>query len=403
MVNSYQPIEDKKRTVIVDILRGWALLGVVLGNYIDYSYIGIPIPTNTKSVFCEILNGINQLFFVAKSWTLLSVLFGYGFAVLINNVTSKGKNPVAFFAWRMFILFILAFINSAFWWGDILKDYAFLGLVLLMFYKCSAKTIRIMFCVLLLAIPFLAAYFNTIKIELPDVITDPKYLVLYHSTNLIDVFKFNLFGTFYGEMINVTYASTVHLVMFTCMLMGFYAQKIDFFNRLTTFKKQLKHTLFISFFIPVIIGLLYAFVIDRKAQYATYFTLWNWLIISTMIFIATSICLFYCNNKLKKFFNYLRFAGKMTLSNYIVQNILSTLIFSGVGLKLYNTMPFWFYFILAVIVFIIQLFISKWWLTKYNYGPAEWLWRVLSYRKSFPFKKVEPQLITNDLEVKTTE
>jgi uncharacterized protein len=44
---------------------------------------------------------------------------------------------------------------------------------------------------------------------------------------------------------------------------------------------------------------------------------------------------------------------------------------------------------LAISVFIIQLFISKWWLSKFNYGPVEWLWRVMSYGEVFPFKKVE--------------
>jgi uncharacterized protein len=108
-----------------------------------------------------------------------------------------------------------------------------------------------------------------------------------------------------------------------------------------------------------------------------------------MLFIASGICLLYCNDKLKTIFNYFRVLGKMTLTNYMAQNILATFVFSGIGLKIYNTLPYWFYFLLAVSVFIIQLFISKWWLSKYNYGPLEWLWRVLSYRKVFPFKKTE--------------
>jgi uncharacterized protein len=85
----------------------------------------------------------------------------------------------------------------------------------------------------------------------------------------------------------------------------------------------------------------------------------------------------------------------------MAQNILATFVFSGIGLKIYNTLPYWFYFLMAVSVFIIQLFISKWWLSKYNYGPLEWLWRVLSYRELFPFKKAEKsslpvEAISND-------
>ncbi len=241
MSNSFQPIEENKRTAIVDILRGWALLGVVIGNYVDYIYIGLSTLTIPNSPLSNVLKEITRYFFAAKSWTLLSILFGYGFAILIQNVASKGKNPVGFFAWRMLILFVLAFLNSAFWLGDILKDYAFLGLLLLLFYKSSAKNI-IRTCVLLfLLTPFIHAFVNTITITLPDVYTDPKYQQLYHSGNLLDVFKFNLLGTYYGEILLLNYAITVHVVMFACMLLGFYAQKINFFNRLYELKKQEHH------------------------------------------------------------------------------------------------------------------------------------------------------------------
>jgi uncharacterized protein len=389
MSNSFQPIEENKRTAIVDILRGWALLGVVIGNYIDFIYIGLSTLTIPNSPLSNVLKEITRYFFAAKSWTLLSILFGYGFAILINNVASKGKNPVSFFCWRMICLFILSFINSAFWLGDILKDYAFLGLLLLLFYKSSAKTIIRTSILLFLLTPFIHAFINTITITLPDVNTDPKYLQLYHSGNLLDVFKFNLLGTYYGEILLLNYAITVHIVMFACMLLGFYAQKINFFNRLHELKKQLKRTFFISLAIAVPLGVFFKIATINKASFLTYFNPVFWLIISTMLFIASGLCLLYINNKLKTVFSYFRVCGKMTLTNYMVQNILALFIFSGVGLNLSNSMPYWFYFVLAVSVFIIQLFVSKWWLSKFNYGPVEWLWRVMSYRNLFPFKKTE--------------
>ena len=57
----------------------------------------------------------------------IELLFGYGFAVLMNNVKEKGQRLWSFMG-RMFWLFILATVNSALFFGDILKDYAFLGL-----------------------------------------------------------------------------------------------------------------------------------------------------------------------------------------------------------------------------------------------------------------------------------
>ncbi|QKJ61909.1 DUF418 domain-containing protein [Flavobacterium sp. M31R6] len=396
MNNTYKPIEDNKRTTIVDILRGWALLGVVIGNYVDYKFIGLPSDSNAKNIVTTILGNIHQYVFAAKSWTLLSVLFGYGFAVLIQNVESKGKNPVGFFAWRMLILFVLAFVNSAIWLGDILKDYAFLGLILLLFYKCSAKTILRVSLFLLLTIPLISGYVNTLKYVVPDVYSDPKHLQLYHSSNWFDVFEYNLLGTYYGQMLNLTYAITVHIMMFTCMLLGFYAQKTDFFTRLPELKKTLKKTFFISLAIALLLISVFEIVFSKDLVFPTYFRPGYWLVLSTMFSIATGICILYNHNKLQTLFAYFRLSGKMTLTNYVVQNLLATVIFSGIGLKLYNTMPFWFYYILAVSVFIIQLFVSKWWLSKFNYGPVEWLWRVLSYKQLFAFKKIATESIPKE-------
>jgi len=393
MTNSIQPIQEDKRTAIVDILRGWALLGVVIGNYVDFRYIGLESSILKKGIFSEIISYFNLYFFSAKSWTLLSILFGYGFAVLINNVADKGKNPVSFFCWRMFILFVFAFINSAFWLGDILKDYAFLGLLLLFFYRSSSRTILITCGILLLTVPFVNAYIHSIKQTLPDVQSTAKYLKLFYSDNWLDVFQFNLLGTYYQEMINLGYAVTVHVVMFALMLLGFYAQKINFFNRLPEFKKLLKRTVVTTLVLAIISGVLFEIAIKQKVGF-TYFHPVFWIIINTMVCILSSICLLYINGKLKTIFSYFRVSGKMTLTNYLMQNILATFLFSGIGFKIYNTLPYWFYFFLAVFVFIIQLFLSKWWLSKYNYGPVEWLWRILSYRKMFPLKKAAQDEIT---------
>jgi uncharacterized protein len=393
MTNSYYPVEQSKRTAIVDILRGWAILGVAIGNYLDFLYIGIEKELK-HNAFSETLQFINRYLFAAKSWTLLTLLFGYGFAILINNVASKGKNPVAFFAWRMFLLFILAFINSAFWLGDILKDYAFLGLVLLLFYRCSTKTLAIISAVIILTVPFVMAYVNGLKIEHPAIATNPEYLKLYHSGNWIDFFRFNLLASFYEQIIIPGYAITAHYVMLGCMLFGFMLQKLNFFNRLTELKRLLKSVCIISLAVAALIGIGFNIAIIYKAPLLKIFHPLYWLVLSTMIFISSGICLLYNNGKLKTVFSYFSAGGKMTLTNYMSQNILAGIIFSGIGFGIADSMPYWFYFLFAVFIFIIQLFISKWWLSKYNYGPIEWLWRSASYREWVPFKKTKPDATT---------
>jgi uncharacterized protein len=103
------PIQPIQRTPIVDILSGWALLGVVLMNYQDYYNLGIDLKSFKPDTLTGVLMVITNILFSSKSWTLLSFLFGYGFGALMQNATEKGINPTAFFTKRMFWLLILAF------------------------------------------------------------------------------------------------------------------------------------------------------------------------------------------------------------------------------------------------------------------------------------------------------
>ena len=90
---------------------------------------------------------------------------------------------------------------------------------------------------------------------------------------------------------------------------------------------------------------------------------------------------------MQRFFNSVQAMGKMTLTNYMMQSILAPFIFLNVGLGIFNTKPFWFYILVALLVFIIQIGLSKWWLSRYQFGPVEWIWRQLSYGKRFPIRK----------------
>src|SRR5207237_489875 len=160
----------------------------------------------------------------AKSWSMLSFLFGYGFAVLMYNVFNKGVNGYVFFSRRMFWLFVLALINSAFFWGDILKDYAVMGMVLLLFYKLPAMVTFYSSLALLVLTPAISAYINSFKIPGGYQAISPYYS-LFQSHNPLKVFAFGWIATYKWEIANPGYLVTVHLVMLSCFLLGLTAQK----------------------------------------------------------------------------------------------------------------------------------------------------------------------------------
>ena len=379
-----QPKLPSRRTPVVDILRGWALLGVVLINYPMFYFLLKDFSTIQHTPFTTVLQQIIAIVFSSKSWTLLSFLFGYGFAVLMNNIAAKGQQQVAFFIRRMCWLFILAIVNTAFYFSDILKDYAILGLLLLFFRNSRAKTCFIIALCLFLIVPFMSAYLN--RISKPGNDTLAPLIYLYKSSNPLHVFWFGLKASVLSLFNSYSYIVPVRIVMTGCFFLGMAAQKADFFNRLPGNGRWIQRI----FWITLASSITLYFFINASTKnhwgYLQYFRPGYWLVLSSMLFIASAICWLYNAGKCRRFFNALQLMGRMTLTNYIMQNLIGMLVFSGFGMGLFNTMPYLFYVALSVVVFTAQVFFSQWWLSRYQYGPLEWIWRQLSYRRRLPIR-----------------
>ena len=99
---------------------------------------------------------------------------------------------------------------------------------------------------------------------------------------------------------------------------------------------------------------------------------------------GSAMCWLYISGRFPIAFRSLEVIGKMTLTNYLLQNILALMIFSGLGLGLLHRTSYAFTVETAAAVFFLQVFFSHWWLSYFRYGPVEWLWRCLAYRRWLP-------------------
>jgi uncharacterized protein len=104
------------------------------------------------------------------------------------------------------------------------------------------------------------------------------------------------------------------------------------------------------------------------------------------LFFMTSIVLLHQNKKWVLKFKPLAYMGRMALSNYLFQSIVCTSIFYGYGLGLYGKVGPALGLVLTIIIFTIQVFISKYWFKHYRFGPVEWIWKSLTYSKLFGMK-----------------
>ena len=96
------PIDQKQRAVVVDVLRGFALVGVIVANFTSYTDQLVPyeLLQNLYEPTDVILVNFNSVFIEWKFMTLFSILFGYGFGLILRNLVQKGINPEPFFLRR---------------------------------------------------------------------------------------------------------------------------------------------------------------------------------------------------------------------------------------------------------------------------------------------------------------
>ena len=142
--NSARPIIDSDRADVLDALRGFALLGIFISHVPDFSGFTFMTPIEQATLDRFGLDGaaaMAQDFLIrGKFYSLFSLLFGIGFAVQLASAARRGADFVRHFVRRLTVLLVIGLIHAGLWYGDILKDYALIGFVLILLRRSRAVT-----------------------------------------------------------------------------------------------------------------------------------------------------------------------------------------------------------------------------------------------------------------------
>jgi uncharacterized protein len=209
---------------------------------------------------------------------------------------------------------------------------------------------------------------------------------LFLSHNILDVIRYNLSDSYIVQATWPFYAIFVQHVMLCCFLWGMFFQRKHFAENIYKNKKYILRAFWFS--IPAFALSTYLTSLTKHSDLLKVY--FNFSIISFLcgvVFFSSAMIWLYTSGKLKYFFKGMEYFGRMTLTNYLAQNVIGFFIFSGAGLSVGNSKPYWFYFILSIVVYIIQIFVSKYWLKRYYYGPVEWFWRRISSGNKLQFKR----------------
>lgn len=395
-----QPTKAKKRIDLLDVYRGFAILGIFVVNIVIMNSTFLNQDEFAKqwtSNIDQLSEKALQLFFYTKFFPIFSLLFGLGISMQALKLFEKNKLSSLFFARRMFFLFIFGALHIIlFWSGDVLNLYAILGLLTTIFINKSNKLILTLSAIILF-FPFYDQLFEYLfkllnfqpETYLSDYTGEAVNQIIRNGTYLQGV-KLRLLEYLSNVPMLFGFLAPIALSMF---LLGLYLGKNKIYESLESFIKQIKKPVLLITIITNIYRILFLFVLTKLEIYKI--ELLRTFLVKLMVISDVIMGLFYLwligwlwyNTKWENILSPLKYAGRMALTNYIMQSFIGLILFSSIGYKLYETLSPSQTLMTAILFFIFQVILSKIWLTYFRFGPLEWIWRCLTYKKMFPIKK----------------
>lgn len=393
------PSKSTDRILDIDILRGFALFGVILVNIFYFqvpaAYFSTYYEQFSDSLNREVYEMVNW-FFTGKFYPIFSFLFGLGFSIQFLSARRKDINPYTFLARRLTFLLLFGLAHIIFVWEeDILLIYALFGFVLLMLIESSPRFILGAAVLLYFASPVyhIIDHFFRIQPDTPvsfDLIN--AYKEFYVTASYWQILQERL--SIYVQKYNQPEELISMLNRLAFFLMGLYAGKK---NYIATFRERSGEWLrfLIISFIIFSIGFLADKVWLKDLETAP-----NSALLLSMEEIVNSISgLFQVLVYIVGFLLLLRLdrirpllvplasIGRTALTVYLTHTIVFSFLFYSFGLKLYASLTPFHLLVTATVLFVVDVLISVLWLKYFHYGPLEWIWRSLTYHKLLPLRK----------------
>jgi uncharacterized protein len=394
-----------QRIVTIDILRGTALLGILLAHFI-YWYTGGPLPqevyTKNYGIGSNIVAGIHNVLIFGKFYAFFAFLFGVSFNLQLSALEKAGTNVNIRFLRRLLILFLIGTVHHYFWMGDILSIYASLGISLLLFRFLNDKGLLVWGIVFALAIPnktWDAVNFLWIKWEPGNPFGNAAqaYYDVVKSGSLWEVLRFNgsqLSSKASFQLLGGRASTTIGF-----FLLGMWAGRKGILDGTPEMRGPLRKILQKSGMYAGIMVLVAATIFGLNELlklgwqenpivgffFGIVFDTFNAALV--MVY-ATGIALLLYRPFWNWLFSPLNFIGKVALTSYLTQTVAGLLLFYHFGAGLFlKTTPATNY-LMAFIIFTMQVFLAKWWLRYFYYGPVEWLWRSATIGKWQSFRRI---------------
>ncbi len=403
IANDMAPIQPKERISELDIVRGVALFGILMVNmsFFKYPVFFDRYPTSFPPGSDQLFAWFIQIFFTGKFYAIFSFLFGLGFYIFMERAEAKGLELVPLYKRRLLALLAFGSVHLfLIWSGDILFTYAIVGFLLLKFRNKSIESIR-KWIISLFVVSLILNFLFGLVAGFGEIFAGDKYafmmndmiygaIAVYLEGSLTELIGFRLINEVPYVFIALIAWIPAVLAFFLC---GLYVGKCDIVRDIPGNIPLLKKVLKVG--LPVGFTLMFFYVLIESGAVPVGVLLRPALLGATNY--AASIFIFPAYVSLivlavqtefwRKALLPVAATGRMALTNYLAQTLICVTLFYGFGFGLFGSVSATQGVFIVIAIYLLQVAWSNLWFRKFRYGPMEWFWRTLTYKKREPFIK----------------
>jgi len=389
------------RLPVIDSLRGFALFGVFGANLLIFS--GFEYMTEQQSAaltttgFDRIARLAERMFIENKFMGLFSFLFGISFWLFLDRVSARGKPATQLFYRRIGWLFLIGALHGwLLWCFDILRFYALWALLLPLFVRLPLRRLlATAFCASVL-VPAVVAGIQGLLPRTPGLgeAADALALTAFSKGSYAEVLSANWKYDWYLTLSvgQIGY----QVAVFGRLLLGLYAARALDLSNLASHRTRLRkvawtgallglagNAVFVGELLNGARGFAFPFLQELVAQ--------SGFLALTLAF-AAGLVLLHTVPRWTRRVETLAPLGRMALSAYLCQTVFGIWLFYGFppGPHLMGRVGPGSLALICVTGYAIQVWLARVWMRRFTFGPAEWLWRTLTYWQAQPMKRTRP-------------
>ena len=396
--SAYSPLAQSDRILSIDLLRGVAVLGILIMNIQHFS---MPQAAYINPTAYGDLNGLNKWVWIIshiltseKFMSIFSILFGAGILLFSQRAENKGMNSASLHYRRMGWLLLFGLLHAYLLWsGDILVSYSICGMLVFLFRKKKAKTllgIGFAFFIVPVILNILFAwsipYWPEESLQYSMDSWKPSNETIQHQLDVYrsgwwDQMELRIPGSIFMQTGYFFMESFWQVTAMMLLGMALYKWEVPTCGRTTSFYLRM-----------ALIGLLIGYSLSSLGVYFNFRNQWsmefsmylgseyNYIGSAGVALAYTAlIMLFSRSTRYTRIKSVISAVGRMAFTNYILMTLLGTLIFYGHGLGLYGSVERKHQILFVVAIWMVILIISPLYLKRFRFGPLERIWRSLTY------------------------